>query len=75
VGLLCLFGHQNLVVFHWDLYPPPRPNQALVDQGGFAQALIVVLPKKKTLLHQNLKKQLVMGISIGLPRVFGLKIE
>jgi hypothetical protein len=27
--------------------PPPSPNQALGNQGGFAQALIVVLPPKK----------------------------
>jgi hypothetical protein len=30
-----------------NILDPPPPNQVLVDQGGFIQALIVVLPKKK----------------------------
>jgi len=36
--------------------PPLHPNQALVDQGGFAQALIVVLPKKKNIVTSKSEK-------------------
>jgi hypothetical protein len=36
--------------------PTPPPHQALVDQGGFAQALIVVLSKKNNIVTLKSEK-------------------